>query len=186
MNKKILFSFCAFVFCSHSVHADIKSFVKQGFHRCSNKCESENIQCKKGVNTPGFYDWCKQNCQNEKKSNAPIFQDGIDSCDRQSAPSRLPTPETNLGALKIKKIQSDFNEFCLNPAEGLQKNLKGLPLEKSKEIKTMIQKYLNDTNIALDDAIFLEGIGDHVAVQKRFSDCKKNLAILTRNIAGIQ
>lgn len=86
--KKISYLLLAFFLLaatSSSVTAISTDFLKRGGKHCTGYCDEASIHCWKGVEAQGYYDWCKNNCLHETKTNKEEFEKAISKCDAKNS-----------------------------------------------------------------------------------------------------
>lgn len=89
MAIRLIYICFALLFMNHMPAFSVSlKFIKRGLKHCTDHCESGNINCSKGVNKQGYYDWCKANCLHEKKIDREKFVSAIAECDLKQAPVR--------------------------------------------------------------------------------------------------
>lgn len=89
MKKIISCSFAGFLMFNASCHAINLNFITRGFKNCRGYCEVGKINCQRGINKQGYYDWCSKNCTHDSKTNLQVFLDGIKSCETKNINSQL-------------------------------------------------------------------------------------------------
>lgn len=102
-------------------HADIFNYIARGFKHCTGHCEKRFINCQKGVNKQGYYQWCKDHCTHfDRGRNSTIFWDAIRDCDSQ---------DPKLNRKKILEANKSFdlpnNTVDKTPLHPLQSNYRG-------------------------------------------------------------
>lgn len=152
-------------------------FILRGGKHCTGFCD-KNLNCQKGVDKQGYYDWCKKNCTHDSKTNRQDFLNALKTCDtfvptnsqmsENTGKIDTTTEKLNLINAKDQKGQASrlLNSWCIKPAELLQNNLFQIPETATFKL-TYSNKIIAGDKKTFKEAlrIYLRDVNDEAGLQ---------------------
>lgn len=138
---KIILSFMLAILINLSpAEAGFREFAKRGFQHCSGYCDEQHIDCTKGINKQGSYDWCKKNCLHDSKKNRNEFVNAIAKCDATHSGSSGTSPKPATSSYSQPAALPDFSKSFLGQiSQGDAKNGFLIKIVAQKESGTTAQ-----------------------------------------------
>ena len=145
MKKIISYSFTGFLMFNVSCHAISTNFIARGFKNCTGYCEAGKINCQRGINKQGYYDWCSKNCTHDSKTNLQVFLDGIKSCETKNINSQTQQKAQTLQ----NQTQNYNNNYPSSNSNHGGKDTQSVPTptqQKAQTLQNQTQNYNNSSS----------------------------------------